>query len=149
MSVDQSLNSVKVMGRLGKDPDVRTIPNGAKMATLSIATDEGYMNKQTNQWVDATEWHRVVVWRHAADKAERRCRKGDIVYIEGKLKTDSWEDQNNPGQKKYSTSIQAHTLKVINDQGRAQAARANGGQPPASQPMATPGGVAPEEDLPF
>lgn len=148
MSKHQSLNLVQVMGRLGKDPEARAVGEGNTVVNFSMATDEGYYNK-SSQWIEATEWHRITVWGKQAEKCRDKVRKGDVVMVIGKLKTDSWDDPNNPGSKKYSTSIVASQVKHVNDQGRAAAIRANGGQPlQQNQPMAAPAGMA-EDDLPF
>jgi single-strand DNA-binding protein len=139
------------MGRVGKDPEIRDAGN-SKVANFSIATDEGYFNKE-NQWVEAVEWHRITVWNKQAEKVHAKIKKGDIVLIQGKLKTDSWDDPDRAGKKLYSTSIVAFIVKHISDQGRRVAAKQNGGMAPQAQPAQTytaPGGTPqPLDDLPF
>jgi single-strand DNA-binding protein len=105
-----SLNKVMLIGNLGKDPEVRTTPSGAKVANFNIATSERYTDK-SGQKVDKTEWHRIVMWRGLADIAERYLRKGSNIYVEGKLTTRSWDDQN--GQKCYSTEIVVDQLQML------------------------------------
>jgi single-strand DNA-binding protein len=105
-----SLNKVMIIGNLGKDPEIRTIPSGAKVANFSIATNEGYTDKSGNK-VDKTEWHRIVMWRGLADVAEKYLRKGSTVFVEGKLTTRTWDDQN--GQKRYTTEILANQMQML------------------------------------
>lgn len=147
MSREKSLNSVTLLGVLGKDPEVRSTTSGQKIAGFSLATDEGYYDR-SEKWIDATEWHKITAWGKLAEKAEKKLLKGDTVMILGKLKTDSWTDQN--GVKKYSTSIIAEQLKLIDDRGRALQIKQNGGQPPSSMPTPSNGMPhAEEDDLPF
>jgi len=132
MAVDKSLNMVVVMGNVGKDPDIRNLQNGNQVGNVSVATDEGYFDKN-QQWQDATEWHRVTVFGRAVQKLSK-VRKGDVLMVEGKIKTDSWDDAQT-GQKRYSTYIMAQRIKIVDDHGRAKAERENGGynQQPAQQ----------------
>ncbi len=98
-----TINKVIVVGRLGKDPDVKTLQSGGRVANLSVATDEGYKKKDGTK-VDKTEWHRVTVWGDGlCGVIERYCTKGDLVGIEGKLETRKWQD--NDGNDRYSTDI--------------------------------------------
>lgn len=96
------INKVILVGNLGKDPEVRTLENGAKVAQFSIATTESYKDKEGN-WQDQTEWHNLVMWRFLAERAEQNLKKGMQIYVEGKLKTRSWVDQNQ--QTRYTTDI--------------------------------------------
>ena len=105
-----SLNKVMLIGNLGKDPDVRAIPSGVKVANFPIATSESYTGKD-GQRVEKTEWHNIVMWRGLAEVAEKYLKKGNPVFIEGKLQTRSWEDQN--GQKKYMTEIVADNMVML------------------------------------
>jgi single-strand DNA-binding protein len=105
-----SLNKAILIGNLGKDPEVRAIPSGAKVANFSIATTERFINNH-GETKDKTEWHNIVLWRGLADIAEKYLRKGSQVYIEGKLQTRSWDDQN--GQKKYITEIIGDNLVML------------------------------------
>lgn len=105
-----SLNKVMLIGNLGKDPEVRSVTSGAKVANFSIATTESYTDK-TGQRVDKTEWHNIVMWRGLAEVAEKYLRKGAQVYIEGRLQTRSWDDQN--GQRRYMTEIVADNLVML------------------------------------
>ena len=105
-----SLNKATLIGNLGKDPEVRAIPSGAKVANFSIATTESYTGKD-GQKVDKTEWHNIVMWRGLAEVAEKYLKKGSQVYIEGRLQTRSWDDQN--GQKRYTTEIIADNMVML------------------------------------
>ena len=105
-----SLNKVMLIGNLGKDPESREMGDGTKMAKFPIATTETYKNRQGEK-VSNTEWHNIVLWRGLAEVAINWLKKGDSVYIEGKLKTRSWEDEN--GVKKYATDIQADNLSML------------------------------------
>lgn len=103
------VNKVILIGHLGRDPEVRTFENGTKKASFSLATSETYRDKD-GQRVDVTEWHNVVCWRNLAEIAERYLTKGKQIYVEGKIKTRSWEDG---GVKKYITEIEASTFTML------------------------------------
>ena len=98
-----SVNKAIIIGNLGADPEVRTTQSGQTVATLSVATSENFTDKQ-GQRQERTEWHRVVLWNKLAELAQRYLQKGRKVYIEGQIRTRSWEDQQT-GQKKYTTEI--------------------------------------------
>ena len=106
-----SVNKVILIGNLGKDPDVRHLENGATVANFPIATSENYKDRKTGEKVSQTEWHNIVVWRGLADITERYLKKGDKVYIEGKLRTRSWQDQD--GNTKYTTEVVADNLTML------------------------------------
>ena len=98
------LNRAEVIGRLGADAEIRNTQNGNKVATFSVATDEGWIDKTTGEQRNKTEWHRVVTFQDGLVKTiEQHARKGRLVYFSGKLQTRSWEDQH--GAKRYSTEI--------------------------------------------
>ena len=106
-----SVNKVILVGNLGKDPEVRHLENGAAVANFSIATSETYKDRKTGEKVSQTEWHNIVAWRGLAEIAERYLKKGHKVYIEGKLKTRSWQDQD--GNNRYSTEIITDNLTML------------------------------------
>ena len=106
-----SINKVILIGNLGKDPEVRHLENGAVVANFSIATSETYKDRKTGEKVSQTEWHNIVAWRGLAEIAERYLKKGQKVYIEGKLKTRSWQDQD--GNNRYSTEIITDNLTML------------------------------------
>src|SRR5262245_1736424 len=95
------VNKVILVGNVGKDPEVRYLENGVAQARFSLATSESYKNKNGER-VEQTEWHNIVLWRGLAEVAEKYVRKGKMLYIEGKIKTRSYGDDNN---KKYITEI--------------------------------------------
>jgi len=160
------INKVILVGNLGADPEVRSLENGTKVATLSIATTESYKDK-AGAWQEQTEWHRIVLWRWLAEKAEK-MKKGSKVYVEGSLRTRSWTDKDNITR--YTTEIVGDkTLLLDRSEG------GNGSYPPApgvgdapqqaqntAQPQspaqpntnttaepAAANTAAPEDDLPF
>lgn len=104
------VNKVILVGNLGKDPEVRHLEGGAAVANFTLATTETYKNKEGNRQ-EQTEWHNVVVWRGLAEVAEKYLKKGMTVYIEGKLRTRSWEDKE--GHKRYSTEVVGDTFTIL------------------------------------
>ncbi len=104
------INKVILVGNLGKDPEVRTIQSGAQVAKFSLATSESYTNKE-GQKIDSTEWHNIVVWRGLATLAEKYLKKGNRVYIEGKIRYRQYEDKD--GVKKYITEIEAAEMMLL------------------------------------
>ena len=112
------VNKVIIVGRLGNDPEVRTIGNGGTVTRLSVATSENWVDKEGAKQ-ERTEWHRIVVWGRLAEICGKHLAKGRQVYVEGRLQTRSWEDQQ--GQKKYSTEIVASTVQFLGAGGEARA----------------------------
>jgi single-strand DNA-binding protein len=112
-----SINKVILIGRLGKDPEVRTFDSGTKKASFSLATTETHKNK-AGEKVEETDWHNVAAWNALADIAEKILQKGSLVFIEGKIKTRSWETPS--GEKKYLTEINADHIQLLAG-GRTQA----------------------------
>jgi single-strand DNA-binding protein len=106
-----SVNKVILIGNLGKDPEIRRLENGAVVANFSIATSETYVDKITNERRDITDWHNVVVWRGLAEVVEKYLRKGMKVYIEGKLKSRSYQDKD--GITKYITEVVADEMTML------------------------------------
>lgn len=104
------LNKVLIIGRLGADPELRYTQGGQPVCSLRIATDESYTDKNGNR-VEATEWHRVVVFQRAAENCNQFLHKGSLVYVEGKLSTHKWQDQN--GQDRYTTEIRAERVQFL------------------------------------
>jgi single-strand DNA-binding protein len=107
----KSVNKVILIGNLGKDPEVKYTPNGTAVAKFSLATNERYKDKEGN-WQDRTEWHNIVAWQRTAEIAGEYLKKGRTVYIEGRLRTDSWEDKNTH-EKKYRTEIVVSDLVLL------------------------------------
>ena len=105
-----SVNKVIVLGRLGQDPELKHTAGGSPVTNLSVATNESWVDKQ-GQKQERTEWHRVVVWGKLAELCNQYLAKGRQVYVEGRLQTRSWED--NQGQKRYTTEITANTVEFL------------------------------------
>jgi single-strand DNA-binding protein len=104
------INKVILVGNLGKDPEVRHLENNVAVATFSLATSESYKDKN-GQRVDKTEWHNIVMWRGLAEVAEKYLKKGQMVYIEGKIQTRNYQDKD--GQTKYITEIVADQMTML------------------------------------
>ena len=107
------VNKVILVGRLGKDPDVRHLESGAAVANFPIATSETYKDKNGNK-VEQTEWHNIVLWRGLAEIAEKYLQKGKMVYIEGKLRTRSWEKE---GVTRYTTEVVGDQMTMLDSKG--------------------------------
>lgn len=107
----RSVNKVILVGNLGKDPEVRHLENGAVVANFSLATSESYKDRNTGEMLTNTDWHNIVLWRGLAEIAEKYLHKGDKVYIEGKLRNRSYQDQE--GATKYITEIVGDNLVMM------------------------------------
>ena len=138
-----SVNKVILIGNVGKDPDVRYLDNGVAVATFSLATTErGYTLQNGTQVPDRTEWHNIVLWRGLAQTAEKYVHKGDKLYIEGKIRSRSYDDQN--GVKRKIVEIFADVMEMLTPRGTAQPQGAPM-QPVAQKPMEE----NPSDELPF
>ena len=104
------LNKVMLIGRLGRDPELRYTQTGSPIASLNIATDESYVDRDGNK-VERTEWHRVSVFQRQAENCANYLAKGSLVYVEGSLQTRKWQDQN--GQDRYTTEIRADRVQFL------------------------------------
>lgn len=160
-----SVNKVILIGNVGKDPEVRYLENGVAVASLTLATSErGYTTQAGVQVPERTEWHNIVLWRGLAEVAEKYVRKGSQIYVEGKIRSRSYDDQN--GVKRYVTEIFADTMQMLGRregqggaEGAAQPQQSYGqpayAQPQAQQPVAQQPQQQPamdqsaEDDLPF
>jgi len=109
------INKVILIGNLGKDPDVRYMPNGGAVANLTVATSENWKDKNTGEKQERVEWHRVVMFNRLGEIAGEYLKKGSKVYIEGKLQTRKWQD--NDGNDRYSTEIVANEMKMLDSRG--------------------------------
>lgn len=118
------INKVIIVGRLGTDPELKHTQSQQAVARLSVATSENWTDKQ-GQKQERTEWHRVVVWGKLAELCGKYLSKGRQVYVEGRLQTRSWEDQQ--GQKKYSTEIVASTVQFLGAGGEATTSSSSSG----------------------
>ena len=106
-----TINKAIILGRLGRDPEIRYTSGGMAVANISVATNSRTKD-QSGQWQDLTEWHRVVLFNKTAEIAEKYLKKGGAVYIEGRIQTKNWEDKES-GQKRYSTEIIADQMKMM------------------------------------
>ena len=132
-----SVNKVILIGNVGKDPDVRYTDNHVAVAQVALATTErGYTLQNGTQVPDRTEWHNIVLWRGLAETVEKYVHKGDKLYIEGKIRSRSYDDQN--GQRRYITEIVADNMEMLTPK------PASG---PSAQPAAQPV-AAPQSDVP-
>ena len=107
----RGVNKVILIGNLGADPDIRYMPSGEPVANLSLATSESWKDSQSGELREKTEWHRVVAFRKLAEIIGQYCKKGSKLYIEGRLQTRKWQDQN--GQDRYTTEIIADTMQML------------------------------------
>src|SRR5581483_3167490 len=164
-----SVNKVILIGNLGRDPEVRTLQNGGKVANLSLATSESWRDKSSGERKEKTEWHRVVIFGNLADIAEKYLKKGSKVYVSGSLQTRKWTDQS--GTEKYTTEVVLQgfggELTMLDGKGGGAGAGAGGGmsddgggwdsgdaEPPRAARggggrMAAKGGNDLDDDIPF
>jgi single-strand DNA-binding protein len=119
------VNKVILIGNLGRDPELRYTQSGTPVASLSVATTRKWRNKQTNELVEETEWHRVSVFGQQAEHCNNYLSKGRQVYVEGRLRTRSYEDKD--GIKRYSTEIVADTVQFLGGRGEGGGGRGGGG----------------------
>lgn len=107
-----SVNKVILLGNTGKDPDLKTLEGGVKVASFSLATTEQFRDKSSGEKREQTEWHNIVAWRNLADNIEKsELKKGDRVYLEGKIRTRNWNDKD--GNKRVTIEIVADTFTII------------------------------------
>ena len=151
----RGVNKVILVGTLGSDPETKTFPNGGSLTQFSIATSESWTDKNTGERKEHTEWHRITASNRLGEIAQQYLKKGSKVYIEGKLKTRQWTDQN--GQERYTTEISANELQMLDSKGdsnyqqnQSQNTQQGYAQPkPQAQPTAGGGTSDLEDDLPF
>ncbi|HYW67044.1 MAG TPA: single-stranded DNA-binding protein [Candidatus Dormibacteraeota bacterium] len=153
-----SVNKVILVGRLGKDPEVRYTGGGQAVANFTMATDYSYKDRNGERQ-KRTEWHRIVAWRKLAEIVQQYLKKGSLIYIEGRIETREWQDKE--GQKRYTTEIIANEMRMLGGKGDGMAAGASAGggaarseefdhAGPSEEPVG--GGAGPEisdEDIPF
>ena len=135
------VNKVILIGNLGADPEVRALESGVKVATINLATSENYKDKNGERQTQ-TEWHRVVLWRGLAEVTEKYLRKGSQVFVEGRLRTRSYEDQD--GKTRYVTEIEARDMTML---GRREGEAGGSPDPGPQAPANTP--TEDKDDLPF
>lgn len=142
-----SFNKVILIGRLGKDPEVRHLENGISVGNFTLATNEYYKDK-SGERKERTEWHNIEVWRGLADVAEKYLSKGKLVCIEGKIRTDSWEDKES-GNTRYKTKIIADSMNMLDkrDSGDQSSGSNNNGSANVSKEPSSTEEIT--DDLPF
>lgn len=145
----RGINKVILVGNLGKDPEVRYMPNGNAVANITLATTESWKDKQTGENQEKTEWHRVVMFRRLGEIAGEYLKKGSQVYIEGKLQTRKWQDAS--GNDRYTTEIIASEMQML---GGGRGGGGSAGFPEArdSEPRAPAVAEGPadfDDDIPF
>lgn len=139
------VNKAIILGNLGRDPEMRTTPNGQSLAKFSVATTRKWKDRDGNKQ-EATEWHNVICWGRQAEVAGQYLSKGSKVYIEGRLQTDSWDDKET-GKKMYRTEIVCENFTMLGDGKKRESDYGSRSEPPAAH---TPIGGAPDDDdLPF
>jgi len=153
----RGVNKVILVGNLGRDPEMKYTASGAAIANITVATSESWNDKQTNERVEKTEWHRVVAFQRLAEIMGEYLKKGSQVYIEGKLQTRKWQDQN--GQDRYSTEVVANDMQMLGSRGgeggggRPQGAGGGFRNNPPAQQQAAPAdsgsGGFDDDDIPF
>lgn len=142
------VNKVILVGRLGKEPEVRNLENGAIVANFTMATSESYKDKTTGDKKETTEWHNIVLWRGLAEISQKYLHKGDLVYIEGKLRTRSWEKE---GVTRYTTEIIADNMTMLGTRGGGSGSSDMGSRSPerATSESFSPPADSGTDDLPF
>ena len=153
----RGVNKVILVGNLGRDPEIKYTASGAAVANITVATAESWNDKQTGEKVEKTEWHRVVAFQRLAEIMGEYLKKGSQVYIEGKLQTRKWQDQN--GQDRYSTEIVANDMQMLGGRGgdaggQSQPGGGGGGFRKSSAPQQAPAKPAldndfDDDDIPF
>jgi single-strand DNA-binding protein len=134
-----SVNKVILLGRVGKDPEVRALNNGNMVANFSLATSESYKDKTTGEKKETTEWSNLVLWGKTAEIAQKYVSKGDLIYVEGKLQTRSWEKD---GVTRYTTEIVVNTLTMLGNKNSNTSG-------PAHQEEVAAETTGASDDLPF
>ncbi|MCD6056105.1 MAG: single-stranded DNA-binding protein [Gammaproteobacteria bacterium] len=149
----RGINKVILVGNLGADPEVRYMPSGDAVASLSVATSESWKDKATGEAQERTEWHRVVLFKRLGEIAGEYLRKGSKVYIEGKLRTRKWQDQS--GQDRYTTEIVADQMQMLDSRTAGPGASNISSAPGSAKPhdlseTAVPAGDDGfDDDIPF
>ena len=143
------LNKVTLIGNLGSEPEVRSTANGTRVATLSVATSRNW-NKQAGERQEKTEWHRVVLWNNKnsglADVAEKYLKKGDKVYVEGRIEYRTWEDRE--GKTRYTTEINAREMIMLTPRGEADESEHSVRVPAPQAAVAEKGNKGSYDDFP-
>jgi single-strand DNA-binding protein len=137
---ENMVNKAILIGRLGKDPEVRYTPDGTMVTNFNLATDEQWKDK-SGEKVQKTEWHRIVAFGKLAEICGNYLVKGKLIFVEGRIQTRSWEDKE--GVKRFTTEIIANNMQMLDSKGQAK----NDSSP--AEPVSSGSGNAPEDDVPF
>jgi single-strand DNA-binding protein len=146
----RGVNKVILIGNLGKDPEVRYMPNGNAVANITLATSESWKDKSSGEQQEKTEWHRIVMFRRLGEIAGEYLKKGSKVYIEGKLQTRKWQDSS--GNDRYTTEIVADQMQMLDSRGGSADFSSESKSAPAAAPApvaASAGGGDFDDDIPF
>ena len=149
----RGVNKVIIVGGLGADPEVRYMPNGGAVTTISVATSEQWTDKASGQKQERTEWHRITLFNRLGEIAGEYLKKGSQVYIEGSLRTDKYQDKQT-GEDRYSTGIIASNMQLLGGKGGSQqsspqSAPQSQQSAPQGQPQGQGGGGTAVDDIPF
>ena len=150
----RGINKVILIGNLGKDPETKSLPSGSAVTNVTVATTEGWKDKQSGEKKEVTEWHRVVFFDRLAEIAGQYLKKGSKVYIEGSLRTRKWQDKD--GKDHYTTEIRANEMQMLdgkagggNGSGGGGAERSGGRADSAPATAGGGGGGMEDDDIPF
>jgi len=150
----RGVNKVILVGNLGSDPETKYMPSGDCVVNFSLATSESWNDKQTNEKVEKTEWHRIVMFRRLAEIAAEYLRKGSQVYLEGKLRTRKWQDKN--GNDRYTTEVEAREMQMLGSRGGNAGGMGSAGGGAGGGRQTAPAQAAPQgddggwdDDIPF
>jgi single-strand DNA-binding protein len=147
MGISRGVNKVILIGNLGKDPEVKHLDNGTVLARFPLATSETYKNKD-NEKVTSTEWHNIVLFNRQAEIAEKYVKKGDALYLEGRIRTRSYDDKD--GNKKYITEIIGNNMQMLGGGKSENTGMENSAQVSEAKTSAPQNQIPEEEDdLPF
>jgi len=141
----RSLNRAEIIGNVGVEPELRTTPQGNSVCTLKIATSESYKDKNTNEWKDDTEWHRVVFWDNLAEQAAKNLNVGSKIYVEGKIRTRKYDDRE--GITRFITEIVASKLIILDPKTQKSNYNDNTSQSDSSQNIKSTNSSSLEDDF--
>lgn len=150
----KSVNKVILVGNVGKDPDFKMLPSGSPVVNFTLATSERFKDKTTGEWQDRTEWHNLTAYQRLAEIVRDYVKKGNKLYVEGRLQTRSWDDQAT-GQKRYRTDIIVGDLVLLSGRGEGDSSsysRSNTSsfdQQPSQAPAPLPSTEITDDDIPF
>ena len=145
--MSRGVNKVILVGNLGQKPEIRYTKDSKPIASFSIATSESWKDKTTGDMVEKTEWHNVTFFGRIAEVAEQYLDKGSKVFVEGKLQTDKWEDEN--GNKRSATKIIGNNMQMLDSRGSNNSSSFDEGSSAQNEAPASQEGSFSEEDIPF